>query len=293
MNSDSDYYNKYLKYKMKFLNLKQIQNNLNNVKNTGSELNSFANKIKPFTGIIKKAFPFIKVGLSGAAEVVSLGIGGDEAIELAFVVLDSLLITIDLINLHNLNKIDQFRDLITDIINLRFTGFNNLITSYNNFMIKYSRLPQDIQLTFRTRICKVFDDLLLKLSTLFGDLLSMGLPDDSDVTSLLFQQYVKENINNNIDGILRHIMTEYKKLPSKFIELMENTVELENLIYNTFKIILALNTAKDMGFMAVIDPLTPLFTLILYKKKDIANTINYSFALFIFILKFLDDNCNK
>ena len=65
------------------------------------------------------------------------------------------------------------------------------------------------------------------------------------------------------------------------------------MIQKTFKIILQVNIAKDLGPMALVDPFKPLIMAILYKKHEIAKTINYNFALFIFILKFLNDNCNK
>lgn len=292
MTPDDLYRNKYLKYKSKYFNLVSKANEKSNNTNI-NELKTLSTKVRPFTGIINKAFPFIKVGLSGAAEVASLGLGGDEAIELAFVVLDSLLISSELINLYNLKNIKQFTGIITDIMNLKFTGFNDLNNDYTNIMKKYNMLPVQIKDSLKKKLCKVFDDLLLKLSTMFGDLLSMGLPDDSDITSLLFQQYVKEHIDNDIDGILRHVVKKYESLPQNFIQLIEDNDKLEKLIYKTFKIILGLNTAKDMGIFAVVDPLTPLFTLILYKKGTIAKTINYIFALFIFILRYLDDNCNQ
>lgn len=286
MSSDNDTYHKYMKYKIKYYNLKKNKDSLTN------DIIGISKKMKPFTGVIKKAFPFIKVGLSGAAEVASLGLGGDEAVELAFVVLDTLLITSDLTDIFKLNEVAEFKSIITDIINLKFEGFDKLNNDYVNIMNKIKTLPDDINNKLKKKLCSIFDELLLKLGTLFGDLLSMGLPDDSDITSLVFQHFIKENIDNNIDAILKDVLTKYNKLPKKFVELIENTDKLEKLVYDTFKIILGLNTAKDMGVFAVIDPLTPLFAAILYKKHEIAKTINYVFGLFIFILKYLDDHCN-
>jgi hypothetical protein len=281
-----DTYDKYMKYKFKYINFKKNTENF-----LSNNIMSISKKIKPFTGVIKKAFPFIKVGLSGAAEVSSLGFGGDEAVELSFVVLDSLLISSDLVNLIKLNEITEFKNIINDIINLQFKGIDKLNVDYTTIMNKVSMLPPDVNQKLKLKLCSIFNELLLKLGTLFGDLLSMGLPDDSDITSLVFQHFIKNNIENNINNILNHVTSEYSKLPNEFVELIENTDKLEDTIYKTFKILLGLNTAKDMGIFAFVDPLTPLFGIILYKKHDIAKIINYTFGLFIFILKYLNDNC--
>ena len=161
--------------------------------------------MKPFTGIIKKSYPYIKVGLSGAAEISSFGLGGDEAIEFAFVVLDSLLLSSDLLILFDLNKNENFQDVMNDIINLKFEGINKLNSDYDNIMKKMSIIPNDIKNDLQTKLCSIFDKLLLKIGTLFGDLLSMGIPDDSDIASLTFQHFIKENIDNNINDNIKYI----------------------------------------------------------------------------------------
>jgi len=281
-NHDELYYKKkYLKYKLKYINLKGVKYNIV----------SLSNKVKPLLGTIKKAIPYVKVGLTGAATVASLGLGGDEPVKLAFVVLDTLLIIDDFSNLYSLEKIPEYADILNDIINLKFIDFKTLIDNYDNIKKKIDALPENIKSEFVTKLCECYHNLLLKISTLIGDLLSLAFPNDANISSLLFTKFVDKNINNNIEKILSKVTHEYENLPNSFVELIKDEEKLGKTINKIFKIVLALNTAKDLGIMALVDPLTPLFVLIIKYNKTIAKSINYSFALLIIILKFLEDEC--
>jgi hypothetical protein len=305
------YKEKYLIYKKKYINLKKkyiIEDEVNQLNNLVKDIYPFIEFIDKYINIIRL---LAKAG-SISATVLSLGFGGDTIVEFSITILNFLRIAksyMDIFNLLNQHK--MFYHIIVDLLNTEFKGIDFLDKDYEsiNNQVKELNNVDD----FIDKLCNPLQELLEKISTLAGDIISSGIPNDNFIASSIIRKLILDAIEdrNNVILVINKITNNYNKIPESFKNILENEDELANLIYKIFNFIkkthifgnkysynnmeggflipTPLSIAKrligsDTQFHSFID-------IIIKYRFLIAKIINKSIGLLFMILFFMRDFC--
>ena len=309
--NEIDYKRKYLKYKKKYLELKELQGSglFSRKKKKGKKKISLkglnknllrivklATKIKPILNLIDKHSGKIELLAKGAsigATVASLGLGGDTVVELGMVSLDVLGVVNQIVDILSLFDNKNFRQIVVDIIGLKFTGIDDTLDQYESINDRINQLENSDM--FIEQICGPLQNLLGKLGDVIGNLVSTGIPNDNFIASTIIQKLIGEAIdkgsviviNKTVDGINE----KYDKIPESFQEVLENPEKMAKKLKKLFKFLITAKKIMQPKSLILKDSFDKLLSFMLKNRKAVAIMMNKVIALVYFSLNFMRDNC--
>lgn len=207
-------------------------------------LAKITNKTEMMNTVIRYSTYTVKVGASTAAEIGTLGAGGDTIVDGVSLIIQYL----------------DFAKLIASIISETMGGLSWLgaIWNYCSTPGNFANGPEGIRAfvsdsfqkekesqhpNFIIGLCTLIDKILTKISAFFGDILSFAVPDDGGVVSVVVQETIQQIKNflspydvvyklyNLMPSFMTTTMQNYDKLVTMFNTILDYLISLVTALY--------------------------------------------------------------
>lgn len=197
-----------IEYENHLKNLSMQTQSNGEIEHARTELNKGLGKVSKTSVFLRHVIQTLKIATALGADIATLGMGGDEIVELIFS-------SIDILDLAS--SIGQTVEEITDPDIKKLFEINFL---YGPIGVKQQLdiiLNQIDGETLSNKFCSVFDNLLQPIAVVVGDIVSLMIPDDADVAGTVITETIMNAVttksNNAIKNLLDKLISIWNYIP--------------------------------------------------------------------------------